>query len=435
MLKAFKRHIAANFLNLKSNKFILACSGGVDSVVLVHLCKAAKLPFVVAHCNFNLRGEESDLDEHFVIKLAADLGFKIYTTSFNTVDYMQKNKVNVQVAARELRYAWFTELMQKYGIGTLVTAHHADDNLETFLINLSRGTGIEGLTGIPEKTNTISRPLLPFSRAQIVKFAKSENLKWRDDRSNAETKYLRNKIRHNIVPLLKELHPTFLENFQMTQLHLRDSSKIAKHHLKELKTKYFEVTDTGFRISVQVLAGLHPQKGYLYALLKDYGFTAWDDVLRLLNGSSGKEIYSKTHRLLKDRAYLLLEEVGAPKDESFLIEKEEISITTPLTIHISKATEIKEKGAHILYVDKDTLKYPLVVRKWKKGDYFYPFGMTGKKKLSKYFKDEKINRFAKEKQWLLCSEDAIVWVIGRRPDQRFSVRPNTKQIITFTIQK
>lgn len=435
MLTEFKTHIKNSFPALQENSFLLACSGGLDSVVLTYLCNACQLDFSIAHCNFQLRGTESDADEKFVAELAKKSNIKLHITHFDTNDYVIKNKVNIQVAARELRYAWFAELMQKNNIGTLVTAHHADDNLETFLINLSRGTGIDGLTGIPSKTDTISRPLLAFSREQILDYAKAENLKWVEDSSNADVKYLRNKIRHEILPVLKELHPTFLKNFELTQSHLKGANAILNNHVELLKSKIFESHNGGFRISIEELAVLHPQSAYLYALLKDYGFTAWADIARLLLGMSGKEVRSKTHRLIKDRECLLLETLGVSEVGSFTIKEGQHEIKIPIHIVVEEVASVKDTSQNILYVDKDSLKYPLVVRKWEKGDYFYPFGMTGKKKLSKYFKDEKIDVISKEKQWLLCSGNEIVWVIGRRPDQRFSVTEKTKETLKFILPK
>jgi len=402
-------------------------------VVLTHLCHRAKLDFSIAHCNFQLRGAESDADEKFVTNLAQMLGINIYVNNFNTIDYIDKRKVNIQLAARELRYAWFADLMRQNGMQTLVTAHHLDDSLETFLINLSRGTGVDGLTGIPAQTDTISRPLLAFSRAQILAYAKEEKLNWVEDGSNRDAKYLRNKIRHEIVPVLKELHPTFLKNFALTQGHLKGSTVILQNHIELLKSKIFEATETGFRIALDELDVLHPQGAYLYSLLKDYGFTAWNDITRLLSGSSGKEVRSKTHRLLRDREFLLLEELRDQTLSRFTIEEGQQEIEVPIHLASIEVDSMKDTSPNILYVDKDSLKYPLVVRKWEKGDYFYPLGMTGRKKLSKYFKDEKIDVLSKERQWLLCSGNDIVWIIGRRSDRRFSVSETAKEIVKFTV--
>ncbi len=435
MLEEFNNHINTSFSHLREGKFLLACSGGLDSVVLSHLCQSAGLDFALAHCNFNLRGDASDGDEAFVKKLAAELDKEFYVISFNTVDYVNKNKVSLQMAARELRYDWFQGLMEQKGWSTLVTAHHADDNLETFLINLSRGTGIDGLTGIPEKTASISRPLLKYSRVQLEAYAKDRNLEWREDLSNQETKYLRNKIRHQIVPLLKELHPTFLANFNQTQHFLRQTSGIAEDHINQIKEQLFSRDNEVIKISISELMKLNPLEGYLYALLNEYGFMEWNDVLSLLTAMGGKEVRSKTHRLLKHREYLLLEEISISTGMEYAINEEDKRLEEPLKMSLDIVGKIEETGNTILYVDKETLKYPLTVRKWRKGDYFYPFGMRGSKKVAKFFKDIKMDQISKEKQWLLCSDDNVVWVMGKRGDDRFKVTDNTKKILKIRIEE
>ncbi len=434
MLKEFQQHIENQFPELKETSFLLACSGGLDSVVLAHLCTASNLDFSIAHCNFNLRGSESDDDEKFVKELANNLNKKYFLTHFDTKSYIKKNKVSLQIAARELRYDWFEELMKEKGYDKLVTAHHADDNLETFLINLSRGTGIDGLTGIPSKTDMISRPLLKFSREQILEYAQTEKLKWREDSSNKETKYLRNKIRHQIVPLLKELHPTFLDNFEKTQNYLEQTAALSENHIIQIKGELLKEEDGVIKIEIAQLQKLDPIEGYLHGLFKSYGFTEWNDVLGLLSGMSGKEVYSKTHRLLKNRAFLLLQQLQPISDEVYEIVENQTLVNAPVQLSIKDANKVTEMGKDILYVDKETLKYPLTIRKWKKGDYFYPLGMGGKKKLSKFYKDEKMSLISKEKQWLLCSGNDIVWIFGKRADNRFKVTDKTKSILKFILK-
>ena len=391
------------------------------------------MDFALAHCNFNLRGEESDQDEAFVKSLAKKLNVQLFVTHFDTMGYVNENKVSIEMAARELRYAWFGEIMQKNGLETLVTGHHADDNLETFIINLSRGTGIEGLKGMPAQTSVMARPLLPFTRVQIMAHAKAEKLAWREDSTNQERVYLRNKIRHEVVPKLKELHPTFLENFQMTQSYLADTTSMLADYLALLKSKLFLVDKDLVKIKVTELLKLNPRKSYLYALFNEYGFKAWDDIEDLLGGMSGKEVRSETHRLVKDREYLLLHKLKPIANTRFLIQASDTKIEKPINLVISEVDALSETAENILYLDKSTLKYPIVVRKWKKGDYFYPFGMTGKKKLSKYFKDEKIDVISKQEQWLLCTgDDDIIWVIGKRSDNRFKITGAPKELVKFT---
>jgi tRNA(Ile)-lysidine synthase len=427
----FRQHIENHFPRLLSHRFILACSGGLDSVVLAHLCQHCNLDFVLAHCNFRLRGAESESDEEFVKQLALKFKRKYFVTHFDTIGYVNKNKVSVQVAARELRYHWFAEIMAENRIGTLVTAHHADDNLETFLINLSRGTGIDGLTGIPSQTDTICRPLLIFSKRVLFDFATSEGIIWREERTNSETKYLRNKIRHDIVPLLKQLHPAFMNNFAATQHNLKETALLAERHIEQLKASLFENVEDSIRIKITSLQALNPIRPYLYALFKTFGFTEWDNVAHLLSAMSGKEVLSGTHRLVKDREYLLLTRIQEVSNETYLIEEKTGQINTPIKLTIEPVTTWGNLDKNVLYVDKETLKYPLTLRKWKNGDYFYPFGMKGKKKLSKFLKDEKVAVIFKGKQWLLCSGNEIIWVIGRRGDERFKVTKSTKNIIKF----
>jgi len=429
----FKLHIQDNFPELLQNKFLLACSGGLDSVILVHLCVQSELDFSMAHCNFNLRGEESDKDEQFVRQLAKNLNKTLWVEHFDTKDYVNTHKVSVQMAARDLRYNWFNDLLSEHGLRTLVTAHHADDNLETFLINLSRGTGIKGLSGIPAKTEIISRPLLPYSRAQLSAYAEQEKIQWREDQSNAETKYLRNKIRHDIIPLLKDTHPTFLHNFQTTQRNLQQIVDISETHLVNIKKEFFRYEGDIIRISTKSLQGLKPIGAHMYGLFHAYGFTAWDDVVQLLTAMSGKEIRSKTHRLLKDRDDLLLSPIRQVSNCIYEINETDTGIDTPMALSIASVDMISATAPNILYVDKATLKYPMVLRKWQKGDYFYPLGMKGRKKLAKFFKDEKMDVIAKENQWLLCSDNQIVWVVGKRPDERFKITPKTKKILKIIL--
>ncbi|MDO6602070.1 tRNA lysidine(34) synthetase TilS [Arenibacter palladensis] len=434
MLENFRNHIDLYFPHLKEGKFLLACSGGLDSVVLAHLCASYKLDFSLAHCNFKLRGEESDKDEDLVRTLGKELGREIFVTSFDTHGYMAQHKTNLQIAARELRYNWFSQIMANHHIKTLVTAHHADDSLETFIINLSRGTGIEGLSGIPSLTNTISRPLLQFSRTEIKKYAEANAIHWREDASNENTKYLRNNIRHNIIPKLKEINPHFLENFLKTQEYLGQTQEILHHHITQLKKQLFSKEEMVEKVKVASLLALKPTKTYLFHFFKEYGFTQWDDIYGLLSANSGKEVHSNTHRLLKDRDFLLLKPIVQKNTKAFYIEEDQESVSEPIDLKFSNVKAIGETSQNIIYVDKETLKYPLTVRKCQKGDYFYPLGMSGKKKISKFFKDAKMDVFAKENQWLLCSGDNIVWIIGKRADERFKITDRTKEILKIILE-
>ncbi|WP_276391934.1 tRNA lysidine(34) synthetase TilS [Eudoraea chungangensis] len=433
MQTTLKRHLTNRFPELVNQKFLVACSGGLDSVVLVNLLAKLKLDFIIAHCNFQLRGEESDLDEAFVQELGKTSKRKVLVKKFDTEAYASEQKLSIQLAARELRYHWFCILLKEYQLAKIVTAHHKDDNLETFLINLSRGSGLEGLKGIPEKNNLVARPLLVFSREDILSFAEKENVKWREDESNQEVKYLRNKVRHEMVSVIKSIHPSFLQNFETSRSHLEESSALLKDYQKFLTKKLLDKQQNRIKISIKKLKKYKPIKAYLYLLLKDYGFTQWEAIVDLIDAISGKAVYSKTYRLSKDRKALFLEPIPSMENNEWCIplSEKEISLPVPLTIQLVDRIESVDKN--ILYADKETLEEKVVVRKYRKGDYFYPFGMRGKKKISKFFKDQKYSLHEKENQWLLTSGNEIIWVVGKRADDRFKVTPETKNIVKISL--
>ncbi len=436
MHNTLKKHIKNRLSFLSSSKLLIAISGGVDSVVLTHLCHKLKLDFALAHCNFNLRGKESDADEQFVIHLAENLDIEVFIESFETNTYAKNNKLSTQMAARELRYDWFNRLAEHLGFEYILTAHHADDNLETFLINLSRGTGIGGLIGIPEINENVVRPLLPFSREDIKEYAKSEHLKWREDSSNASNKYLRNKLRHDVIPHLKEVNPQLLQNFNKTIEYLKDSKDIIKDRIDSISNHVIQDVNTnGIRYNISEIKKLSNPKNYLYELLKDYGFFEWNDIYSLLEAQSGKQVLSKTHRLIKDRDYLLLSEIPSKDSKNITVSETDKNVKTPFGVLLfDEGNALFNKRSNIIHVDKKLLKFQLTVRQWRDGDYFHPFGMQGKKKLSKFFKDEKFSLIDKEKVWLLCSGNDIVWVINSRVDNRFQVTESTTQILKIELQ-
>ncbi len=425
-----------SFSFLKEKKLLVASSGGIDSMVLTDLLSKLDYQITLAHCNFHLRGKESDLDEAFVIQTAKSLQIPHHIISFDTKEYATKNNISIQMAARDLRYTWFEELLKKQHFDYLLTAHHADDNLETFLINLSRGTGLEGLTGIPAINNQFIRPLLPFTRKEIETYANNNNISWREDLSNSETKYLRNKLRHDVIPLLKEINPNLLESFTKTMEHLKGSKQIIRDRIHQIKKDITIETEGSLKFKIQNLKSLNNPKAYLFEILNTYGFTEWDDVLNLLEAQSGKQVFSKTHRLVKDRAYLILDKINIESPlNSYIINESDTNLKIQnLNLKIQNIIKsLKVHSRKIVYIDKSLLTFPLTVRKWEKGDYFYPLGMRGKKKLSKYFKDEKLSVLDKENIWLLCSNNDIVWVINHRQDERFKIIKSTKNILKIEI--
>ncbi|MCF6307004.1 MAG: tRNA lysidine(34) synthetase TilS [Flavobacteriaceae bacterium] len=433
MLQKFNHHIDDKFPFLKEKKILIACSGGLDSVVLTRLLRNLKFNISLAHCNFSLRGVESDGDEEFVEKLADKLSVPIFTKTFDTKTYANDHKISTQMAARDLRYEWFDELINNFNFDYLLTAHHLDDDLETFLINLSRGTGLRGLTGIPENNEKIIRPLLNFTRQDLLIYAQKETINWREDSSNSKADYLRNKLRLEVIPKLKETDVSLLKSFQQTQKHLKESLLLVEDYMVLIQNLVFTETANGLKIDIYKLQELPNTKALLYELLSPYGFTAWEDISDLLNAQSGKQIFSNTHRLIKDRSDFLLTETDSNLDsESIFISEELETIETPFKLQFDRISEVNNPSNKEVYVDFEKLKFPLEIRTWKEGDYFYPFGMKGKKKLSKFFKDEKLSLVAKEKVRVLCTENVIVWVMGMRLDDRFKVTENTKKTVKIT---
>lgn len=417
MLLELKQHLSKNFPFLKEKKLLLTVSGGIDSVVLAHLFHQLDYKINIAHCNFQLRGEESNLDEVFVKELAKKLNCTIHTVQFNTKSYCQENKVSTQIGARELRYKWFQELCTEHSYDFILTAHHLNDVLETFLINLSRGTGLDGLTGIPAINGTIVRPLLPFSRDDIETFAKENNITWREDKSNADTKYIRNKIRHLITPELDKLHPQFQENFKTSISYLIQSKTFINKKIDELKKELFKETETGYSIQKQALNNLSEFE--IHELFYPFGFTSVLEIQKLLETQTGKEISSETYALLNNRDEILLYKKEKTEDQDqYLIQNTENVHHLPISLVFSH--QQLEINQNTIAIDSEKVSFPLILRKRKEGDTFNPTGMSGKKKVNKYFKDEKLSKLEKENTWILCtSKDEIIWIIGYRADRNW----------------
>ena len=430
MVTAFKKHIAAHFPALADQKILVACSGGLDSIVLLHLLQKIGFTLGVAHCNFKLRGAHSDADLSFVESIAANLGVPVFTTIFDTKAYAKTQGVSTQVAARELRYEWFYSTARANGYDRIATGHHADDDLETFFINLSRVTGLRGLTGITSNTEQLIRPLLPFSRAQIMQFAKKEGLFWREDSSNSTRDYLRNKLRLDVIPAFKGVNKTVLQNFQQTQQHLKESQALLEDYITLVTKLVVSQTDAGYEIDIKQLQALPNTNTLLFELLYPYGFTDFKAIASILESEVGKKVLSKQYVLHKDRNHLVLTTKEQVVDSRvYCIDAKQQSCTIPIKLNFTKVTQVGELEPHSLYVDAAKLRYPLKVRAWRLDDVFHPFGMKGKKKLTKFFKDEKLSLLSKNSVWVLESGDEIVWVIGLRPDDRYKVTSATNKVL------
>lgn len=436
MLLKFQNHIITRFPFLAGKKLFLAVSGGLDSMVLLHLLKQLPYEITVLHCNFQLRGLESFGDQNFIEEYCDQNNIPIFITQFDTEAFARDYKLSTQVAARELRYSWFYELLEEKNFDYILTAHHADDNLETFIINLTRGTGLDGLTGIPEENDRIIRPLLPFSREEILKYAEENNIEWREDSSNASNKYLRNKIRHDLIPILKEINPNFLNAFQKTQSYLQESKEMVEDASIMIYQQVAKEEGDDIHFDLNQLKKLPNYKSYLYEWLKEFGFSAWNDIYDLVESQSGKQIFSSAFRLLKNREILILSPVSEISEkEEFEIGENDTEVNFPLKLSLCNVGHISIASNKAIFVDAEKIRFPLVLRKWREGDVFQPFGMEGKsKKVSKLFKDEKLSLIEKEKTWILCSGNQIVWVIGIRQDERFRIDNTTNKILKIELQ-
>jgi tRNA(Ile)-lysidine synthase len=432
MLQKLKNHIQQNFSFLQDKKLLVATSGGLDSMVLVHLFQKLKFNFALAHCNFQLRNLESDADEEFVNSYAEQNMIPCFTTKFDTKKYSETHKLSTQVAARNLRYDWFNEILIQKKFDYIITAHHADDDVETFLIHISRGTGLEGLTGIPSKNGNIIRPMLPFSRKEIENYASENQLVWREDSSNASDKYVRNKIRHHIVPVFKEINDSFLLSFQNTLEHLNQQQSLVDDAVLLVYEKVVSEEKQQLKINISALLQYNNYKAYLYQWLHKYGFTAWNDVYDLVQSQTGKRIESENYILLKDRDYLLLSQKTTTDFETIVINSVTESTNFPLNFSFCNISNISNQNKNIIFVEESKLQFPLTIRKWNEGDFFYPAGMQGKKKVSKYFKDEKFTLFQKQQAFILESNNKIVWIIGHRADERFKPENTNQNIIQIT---
>jgi len=445
MKTVLQAHINNNLAFLSGKKLLIAVSGGIDSVVLTHILHSLKFSIFLAHCNFQLRGKDSAKDEIFVTELAKQLKIPCATIKFDTENFAIEKGISTQMAARELRYNWFQEIMQENELDYIVTAHHKDDIIETVLINLTRGTGLDGLTGIPEINGSIVRPLLSFSRSEILIYATKNKIQWREDQSNSSIKYVRNKIRHKVVPFLKELNPNLLDTLTNTLENLKGSQQIVQDSIEKIREEITVVNNKEIHFNIEKLKSLSNPKVYLYELLKAYKFTEWNDVTALLEAQSGKQVFSETHRLLKDRDVLILSKISnSKKTVAYQIPENTSKITVPIKLkfksidipfdtknHQNKVfEELVFDKPNTISINYNKLQFPLIIRKYEKGDYFFPIGLKGKKKLSKFFKDEKMSLLEKENTWVLCTSDnSIIWVIGRRLDERFKVTKTTSKML------
>ena len=428
MKNKVQHFIDEKLLFTREDKLILGISGGADSVCLMHILLALNYSFELAHCNFNLRAEESDADEVFVKELAKKYQLEIHIKQFDTLEYASKNKISTQMAARDLRYAWFDDLLNKTNSKYIAIAHHENDDVETFFINLVRGSGLTGLLGIKEKNNAVVRPLLSVSRLDIEQYLNEKGLLFREDSSNASLKYLRNKIRHELMPLLTEMNPSIQDTIKGEIKILEGVSQIYTTKTEEIRKELMQEKNGIVKFKISDLLALNSLQNYLYELLNPYGFVTIDAIAKTLQGQSGKQFFSATHQLVVDREYILISPVKI-ENEVFVIAEKTVDLLIPLSLKF-KITADKNivLDSAIAKLDFEKLKFPLTLRKWQEGDKFMPLGMKKFKKLSDFFIDSKFSIIDKQKQWLLCSGVDIVWVLGCRIDERYKLESNTKKV-------
>ncbi|AFL97680.1 tRNA lysidine(34) synthetase TilS [Ornithobacterium rhinotracheale] len=416
-----------------NKKILVATSGGADSMVLLHLLHSHDIKVAAAHMNFNLRPKDCDKDQALVKSFCKEYGIDFFTKSVDTKSFKKENKLSTQMAARELRYAWFRKIIEKQHFDCLATAHHLDDNIETLIINLLRGSGIEGVAGMEIFNNGIWRPLLKTTKKQILEYAIAHNIPWREDKSNAENDYLRNHLRNVVLPELEEKCPEYRFGFEKSINFLQQDEMIIDNHIQALKDKLFSPnTDNSIFIKIKELSELIPLDTYLFHLFKTYGFTAPQEIKKLIYAENSAEIANENYRLIKDRKHLILTKNEKIDFDAiyFLALNEEIHkpFSWKFTLDQNKNSQ------NLITFDADKVSFPLKLRKPQNGDFFYPAGMNGKKKLSKFFKDLKLNKLQKEKTWVLTTaNDEIMWVVGMRQDQRFTINKNTE--LCLNLQK
>jgi tRNA(Ile)-lysidine synthase len=440
----------------KKDRLLIAVSGGADSVVLCELCYRAGFNFEIAHCNFQLRGEESERDENFVRSLAEKYGVTIFVKKFDTKEYAEKNRVSIQVAARELRYDWFAQLVITEQSGSmtnaqqptshiqhrtsyLATAHHANDNIETVMMNFFKGTGITGLRGILPKQGHIIRPLLFAKKEEILLFIEQNNLSYVEDSSNSSDKYTRNYFRNQLIPSVQKVFPQVEDNLINNIERFRETDLLFQQSIQIIRKKLLQQKGKEVHIPVFKLLKLVPLKTIVYEIIKDFGFTAHqtDEVINLLKSESGKYISCSTHKIIKNRNWLIIAPVNTLEAGHILIEENTREVEfengkLKLKWYPNSNAELSV-SKDIATIDLDNVVFPLLLRKWCQGDYFYPLGMQKKKKLSRFFIDQKLSITDKEKIWVIESNKKIIWIVGQRIDDRAKIRQSTKNILEIRI--
>ncbi len=438
MQSSFQKQLQHLIPQAENSRFLIAASGGIDSTVLIHLCYVLGLNFGICHVNFKLRGEESDSDQVFLEDLAQTLNRPIFILEKSAKVYANSRQLSTQVAAREIRYQWFKDCLEKENYDMVMTAHHADDDMETYLINSFRGTGIKGLTGISEKRNNIIRPLLEFTRQDILNYAESQNLSWREDRSNASDNYLRNVIRHHLIPFFEKREDNLHARFKTTQDNIKRQNELLEDYLNIAFKQIVRPSQDSYQFDIKTLETFPHPKNLLIELLKDFDFTDWNSVYNLLTAQVGKFVTSSSHKLVKERGFLELFAISEIDEDSITINLENLPKVITFSggkLHFEVVDSFYKTNPDIAFISKDLLKTELKLRLYKIGDYFCPLGMQGKRKLSDFLKDEKLSTKEKLQVWVLCHNQDIVWIVNQRIDDRYKITDKTTQCLKITYFK
>jgi tRNA(Ile)-lysidine synthase len=435
-LSRLQSFIKQHALFLEEEHVLLAVSGGRDSVAMAHLFKAAGYHFGIAHCNFNLRGEESELDERFTEGLAQELAVPFYTCRFDTNKYAGENHISIQMAARDLRYNWLEKIRKEFNYQYIAVAHHQNDVIETMLLNLTRGTGISGLHGILPKKGKLIRPLLYLTQVEIDELVQKNTYQYREDSSNLSVKYSRNKLRLEVIPVLKELNPALEQTFEANRKRFAELEILLNLQVQVIKKRLFKkLAEDEFEIKISELKKLNPLNTLLYGLFNPYGFTetVLHDLSHSWDGNPGKVFYSAGHQLLVDRGCIILSLIKESGYEEILIKSGTAIYNWNKQKYGSKTVPISRfelnTNENIAQLDLDLLSFPLKLRSWKNGDCFQPLGLKQKKKLSDFFIDRKISLNHKKDIGILENNNGdILWVAGLRIDERYKISPNTKKV-------
>lgn len=435
-VQQIKNFISHNELLTPKARIIVGVSGGSDSVALLDILYHLGYECIVAHCNFHLRGEESFRDEYFVEKLANQYNLKYLVTHFDTKKHVEDAGMSIEMAARELRYAWFEKVRKKHKAEAIAVAHHQDDSVETVLLNLIRGTGIRGLSGMLPKNGKIVRPLLAIYHDDVLEYLKENNIEFVEDSTNAEDIYIRNKIRLNIIPLMETINPSVKQSISRSASNLYQAEQIYLSYIDKASKKVLKDN----KVDIDELLKQKQPKTILFELFSPLGFNSStiDNIFDSIDGQSGKVFYSNSHRIIKDREHLIVEEIPLiAENKIYLITESDTEIAEPVKLKLSTLAKTTDfalpKGSTDLYIDKTKVMFPLVIRKWAHGDWFKPLGMKGSKKLSDYFTDRKFSLPEKENTWLICSGDDIIWIVGERADDRFKITNHTKEIFKIEL--